>query len=108
LNGEPFIAMDSSQSHAFTFNEAISLLIDCDSQEEVDYFWQKLSEHSDPTTQQCGWLKDQFGVFWQVNPAELRRILQDPDVDKVARVTEAFLQMKKLDMNELRKVYNGR
>ncbi|MDR8393730.1 VOC family protein [Aliifodinibius sp. S!AR15-10] len=106
LNGETFMAMDSSPKHAdFTFNEAISLVIECDSQEEVDHFWSTLTKGGDPKAQQCGWLKDRFGVSWQVTPSELHKMLLDPDAEKVARVTDAFMQMKKLDLRQLREVY---
>lgn len=106
LNGGAFMAMDSSPEQAdFTFNEAVSFLINCESQEEVDYFWEKLS--ADPKAEQCGWLKDPFGVSWQVSPIALQEMLQDSDPDKVARVTKAFLQMKKLDIQKLREAYNA-
>lgn len=106
LNGEVFMAMDSSSKYAdFTFNEAISLLIECESQEEVDYFWNKLSEGGEEGS--CGWLKDKFGVSWQVSPTVLHKMLLDKDPEKVARVTKAFLQMKKFDIEQLEKVYRG-
>lgn len=108
LNGEVFMAMDSSAEHAdFTFNEAISLLINCDTQQEIDHFWEKLSQGGDPKAQQCGWLKDRFGVSWQVVPAILDKMLTDPDPEKVARVTNAFLKMKKFDIQELKEAYES-
>jgi predicted 3-demethylubiquinone-9 3-methyltransferase (glyoxalase superfamily) len=107
LNGEVFMAMDSSPKFAdFTFNEALSLLISCESQEEVDYFWEKLSEEGEEGP--CGWLKDKFGVSWQVHPVELGEMLKDPDAEKVARVTKAFLGMKKFDIEELRQAFEGK
>lgn len=105
LDGEVFMAMDSGMDHEFTFNEAVSLLIECESQEEVDYFWGKLVEGGQE--QQCGWLKDRFGVSWQVSPTALRKMINDPDEAKVARVTRAFLKMKKFDIEELRRAYEG-
>lgn len=102
-NGEVFMAMDSSPEHAdFTFNEAVSLLIQCETQEEIDHFW-KLS--SVPEAEQCGWLKDKFGVSWQVYPTVLHEMLKDSDSEKVARVTEAFLQMKKFDTQKLKEAF---
>lgn len=105
LEGQLFAAMDSAQEHDFTFNEAISFLIQCEDQKEIDYFWNKLS--SDPNAEQCGWLKDQFGVSWQVSPTILDRMLKDPDKEKVNRVTKAFLQMKKFDIEKLKQAYEG-
>ncbi len=106
LNGEVFMAMDSGLDHGFTFNEAISLLIQCEDQQEVDYFWDRLTAGGE--IQQCGWLKDKFGVAWQVSPAELGDMVHDPDEAKVARVTRAFLQMKKFDIEALRRAFEGR
>jgi predicted 3-demethylubiquinone-9 3-methyltransferase (glyoxalase superfamily) len=108
LGGEMFMAMDSGMDHAFSFNEAISLLIECDSQEEVDYYWEHLGRGGDPSAQQCGWLKDRFGVSWQVSPTVLREMIQDPDDEKVNRVTRAFLRMKKFDLEALTRAYEGR
>jgi predicted 3-demethylubiquinone-9 3-methyltransferase (glyoxalase superfamily) len=101
LEGQWFAAMDSGHMHAFGFTEALSLLVQCDSQEEIDAYWSALS--AVPEAEQCGWLKDKFGVSWQVNPAELQRIMQSGDKEKIARVTKAFLQMKKFDLAALRK-----
>jgi predicted 3-demethylubiquinone-9 3-methyltransferase (glyoxalase superfamily) len=107
LNGEVFMAMDSSPKFAdFTFNEAISLLISCASQEEVDYFWEKLSDGGEEGP--CGWLKDRFGVSWQVHPAVLSEMIKDPDTKKVERVTKAFLRMKKFDIEALEQAYEGK
>lgn len=101
LEGQWFAAMDSGHMHAFGFTEALSLLVQCDSQQEIDAYWRALS--AVPEAEQCGWLKDKFGVSWQVNPAELQRIMQSGDKEKIARVTKAFLQMKKFDLAALRK-----
>lgn len=105
-NGEVFMAMDSSPDHAdFTFNEAVSLLIQCEDQEEIDHFW-RLSDV--PEAEQCGWLKDKFGVSWQVTPKLLSEMLTDSDSEKVKRVTNAFLQMKKFDIEKLQEAYEGK
>lgn len=108
LDGNVFMAMDSGLEHAFAFNEAISFVVHCESQEHVDYFWEHLSEGGDEKAQQCGWLKDRFGVSWQVVPTILPKMLQDPDKSKVGRVTNAFLQMKKFDIAALQKAYEGK
>ncbi|HET9943433.1 MAG TPA: VOC family protein [Terriglobia bacterium] len=105
LEGQEFAAMDSAHSHKFAFNEAISLMVQCDTQQEIDYYWGKLS--AVPAAEQCGWLKDKFGVSWQINPRVLDEMLRNADQKKVARVTEAFLKMKKFDIKELQRVYEG-
>ncbi len=89
----------------FKFNEAISFVVHCDTQEEIDYYWGKLS--ADPKAEQCGWLKDRYGLSWQIVPTALPKMLQDKDPRKVARVTEAFLQMKKFDIKTLERAYAG-
>jgi predicted 3-demethylubiquinone-9 3-methyltransferase (glyoxalase superfamily) len=103
LEGQWFAAMDSAQPHDFGFNEAISLLVECRSQDEIDYYWDKLS--AVPEAEQCGWLKDRFGVSWQVTPAELETMLTEGTPQQVARVTETFLRMRKFDLAELRQAY---
>lgn len=105
LNGQPFTALNGGP--VFEFNEAISLQVICDSSEELDYFWSKLSEGGDPNAQQCGWLKDRFGVSWQVYPHELQRMIDDPDSERARRAMRAMLQMKKIDLEELRRAYEG-
>ena len=105
LEGRDFAAMDSAHEHNFTFNEAISFLVRCDTQEEIDYFWGKLS--ADPEAEQCGWLKDKYGLSWQVVPTVMDEMLKDKDEKKMARVTEAFLKMKKFDIAKLKKAYEG-
>jgi predicted 3-demethylubiquinone-9 3-methyltransferase (glyoxalase superfamily) len=105
LEGQEFAAMDSTRMHNFAFNEAISFVVDCQTQEEIDYYWQKLS--FDPKAEQCGWLKDKYGLSWQIVPAVLEEMLQDKDSRKVARVTEAFRQMKKFDLAALNRAYRG-
>ena len=97
LGGTVFMAMDSSYPHAFSFNEAISFVVDCKTQGEIDYFWSKLSEGG--SEGQCGWLKDQFGVSWQVVPAMLGELMSTPG--KSERVLQAVMRMKKFDIAEL-------
>jgi predicted 3-demethylubiquinone-9 3-methyltransferase (glyoxalase superfamily) len=105
LDGQLFMAMDSAWDHQFAFNEAVSLYVDCESQEELDRLWDELSAH--PDSEQCGWLKDRFGVSWQIVPSEYMQLMNDPNQEKVNRVIESMLQMKKIDMDELRRVYEG-
>ena len=105
LAGLEFMAMDSNQEHQFTFTEAISLYVDCHSQEEVDFFWEKLGEGGDESAQQCGWLKDRYGVSWQIVPSVLIDLINDPDPEKAKRVTEAMLQMKKIEIPVLEQAY---
>jgi predicted 3-demethylubiquinone-9 3-methyltransferase (glyoxalase superfamily) len=100
LEGQEFAAMDSARAHNFTFNEAISNMVHCDTQEEIDYYWEKLS--ADPKAEQCGWLKDRFGLSWQIVPTAMGEMLNDKDPEKLARVTAAFLKMKKFDIAKLR------
>jgi predicted 3-demethylubiquinone-9 3-methyltransferase (glyoxalase superfamily) len=89
----------------FKFNESISFVINCEKQEEIDYYWEKLS--ADPNAEQCGWLKDKFGVSWQIVPTVMYEMQKSKDKKQVARVTEAFLRMKKFDIAELQKAYEG-
>lgn len=105
LAGQQFAAMDSAQDHQFTFNEAISLLVYCDTQEEIDRYWDALS--AVPASEQCGWLKDRYGVSWQIAPSKLDEMLQRGTPEQVARVTEAFLAMHKLDLAALERAYAG-
>lgn len=106
LAGQDFIAMESDLDHPFTFTEATSFYIDCEDQAEVDFFWENLIANGGEPSQ-CGWLKDKFGVSWQVVPRRLTELSQDPDQEKVARVTRALLQMSKIDVAELERVYAG-
>lgn len=103
LEGQEFAAMDSAHEHNFTFNEAISFMVHCDTQKEINYYWGKLS--ADPKAEQCGWLKDKYGVSWQIVPTVLGEMLQDKDARKSERVMKALLQMKKLDIESLKKAY---
>jgi predicted 3-demethylubiquinone-9 3-methyltransferase (glyoxalase superfamily) len=105
LAGQHFTAMDSALSHDFNFNEAISVIVNCDTQDEVDFFWSKLSDGGEEG--QCGWLKDKFGISWQVSPAKLLTMMQDPDKQKTERVMKALLSMKKLDLKVLEAAFNG-
>ena len=105
LEGQEFAAMDSAYEHGFAFNEAISFIVHCETQEEIDYYWGKLS--ADPKAEQCGWLKDKFGVSWQIVPTIMDEMLRDKDEERLARVTEAFLKMKKFDIEVLVKAYKG-
>lgn len=95
-----FAAMDSARRHDFAFNEAISFMVNCDTQEEIDYYWKKLS--AVPESEQCGWLKDKFGISWQIVPAVLDELIASTDDRKVARVTKALLSMKKLSIQGLK------
>lgn len=101
LSGQSFMAI--SAGPLFKFNESISFIVNCDTQQEIDYYWGKLS--AVPEAEQCGWLKDKFGLSWQISPTILDEMLQDPDVEKVSRVTQAFLRMKKFDIATLERAY---
>jgi predicted 3-demethylubiquinone-9 3-methyltransferase (glyoxalase superfamily) len=103
LLGQEFGAMDSARQHKFAFNEAISLIVPCDTQAEIDYYWGKLS--ADPKAEQCGWLKDKYGLSWQIVPTVMNEMMRDNDEEKLARVTEAFLKMKKFDIAKLKEAY---
>jgi predicted 3-demethylubiquinone-9 3-methyltransferase (glyoxalase superfamily) len=105
LEGQEFAAMDSAREHPFTFNEAISFMVNCGTQAEIDYYWKELS--ADPKAEQCGWLKDKYSLSWQIVPTALDEMLQDKDQKKLARVTEAFLKMKKFDIDTLKRAYEG-
>jgi predicted 3-demethylubiquinone-9 3-methyltransferase (glyoxalase superfamily) len=101
LDGQDFTALNGGPH--FRFTEALSLVVNCRTQAEVDHYWTRLSEGGDPQAQQCGWLKDRFGVSWQVVPVELPALLSHPDPEKARRATEAMMRMKKLDLDELRR-----
>lgn len=106
LNNQSFIAMESHVKHDFSFNEAFSFFINCEGQDEVDYFWNKLIADGGQESQ-CGWLKDRFGVSWQVIPKLLMQLLGDSDKEKADRVMQAMLKMKKMDCQTLQNAYNG-
>ena len=105
LEGQKFAAMDSAFDHQFKLNEAVSFIIYCQDQAEIDYYWDKLS--AQPEAEQCGWLKDKFGVSWQVVPREMDTMLSAGTPTQRERVTQAFLKMKKFDLNSLRTAFNG-
>lgn len=99
LEGQNFVALNGGPH--FRFNEAISFVINCDAQEEVDYYWDRLSEGGDPNAQMCGWLKDRYGVSWQIVPTVLGELLSDNDPAKSKRAMRALLRMKKIEMGAL-------
>lgn len=101
-----FVAMDSAREHDFAFNEAISFMVYCDDQAEIDHYWKKLS--AVPEAEQCGWLKDKYGVSWQIVPTDMDAMLQNGTEEQIERVTQAFLKMKKFDLSALRKAYDGK
>lgn len=105
LQGQPFLALNGGPN--FTFNEAVSFEIGCVDQAEIDYYWEKLTEEGDPSAQQCGWLKDQFGLSWQVVPRGMDEMLNDPDTSKSERAFQAMLQMKKFDIAALQRAFEG-
>ncbi len=104
LNGEPFMAI--SAGPLFKFNEAISLLVPCDSQEEIDYYWSRLS--AEPQAEQCGWCKDKFGVSWQVSSSAMMQMMSEGSPEQIARVTQTFLAMKKIDLGKIQAAYDGK
>jgi predicted 3-demethylubiquinone-9 3-methyltransferase (glyoxalase superfamily) len=106
LEKQWFAAMDSAQKHEFIFNEAVSLIVNCETQEEIDYYWNKLSKV--PESEQCGWCKDQYGVSWQIIPTSMNKMMAEGTPEQMARVTEAFLKMKKFDIVTLKAVYNNK
>jgi predicted 3-demethylubiquinone-9 3-methyltransferase (glyoxalase superfamily) len=106
LNGQPFTAFNGGP--VFQFNEAISFQVMCDTQEEVDYYWEKLSAGGDKTAQQCGLLKDRYGVSWQIVPTELPEMLSDKDTAKDERAMNAMLKMKKLEIAGLKRAFDGK
>jgi len=105
LDGQAFTALNGGPN--FKFNEAISLQVSCETQEEVDYYWQKLSQGGDERAQQCGWLKDKYGLSWQIVPSVLPELVGDPSSAQSERVMKAMLQMKKLDIAALKRAYAG-
>ena len=104
LDGQQFQALDGGP--IFKFNEAISLSIECDGQEEVDYFWEKLSAVAE--SEQCGWVKDKFGLSWQIIPKQMGEMLMDSDKEKAGRALQAMLQMKKIDIAKLKEAFEGK
>ncbi|MBI3122931.1 MAG: VOC family protein [Ignavibacteriales bacterium] len=104
LNGQDFVALNGGP--LFKFTEAVSFVVNCETQEEVDYFWEKLTEGGGEA--QCGWLKDKFGLSWQVVPTAMGKLFSSPDPEKTNRVMKAMLQMKKLVIADLQKAYDGK
>jgi predicted 3-demethylubiquinone-9 3-methyltransferase (glyoxalase superfamily) len=105
LNGQPFTALNGGP--VFQFTEAISFQVFCDTQEENDYYWEKLTLGGDEKAQQCGWLKDKYGISWQIIPKELGKYIGGPDSIKSQRAMKAMLQMKQIDINKIKKAYDG-
>jgi len=106
LSGQSFMAMDSGRGHPFAFTPAISLFIRCETQKEIDYFWEKLCVGGEKG--QCGWLKDKFGVSWQIIPPILGDLLNDEDNEKSNRVMQAMLKMDKIEITGLQQAYDGK
>lgn len=105
LDGQPFTALNGGP--VFTFNEAVSLEVSCATQEEIDHYWERLSEGGDPAAQQCGWLKDRYGLSWQVVPEGMEEMMADAESPGAKRAMDAMLRMKKLDLAELRRAQAG-
>lgn len=105
LDGQPFTALNGGP--IFKFNEAVSFQINCETQKDIDYYWEKLGAGGDPEARQCGWLKDKFGVSWQVLPSILHELFKDEDSAASQRTMMALLQMKKLDIAALKKAHAG-
>lgn len=105
LKGQSFSIMDSAFDHEFQLNEAISFIINCDNQDEIDYYWEKLS--AVPEAEECGWIKDKYGLSWQITPTAMIDMMIDADIEKLERVTNAFLKMKKFDIAELERAFKG-
>jgi len=103
LSGRPLMAI--SAGPFFKFNESISFIVYCKTQKEIDYYWEELS--AVPEAEQCGWLKDRYGLSWQIVPADMDKMMRSRDKKKIARVTEAFLKMKKFDIKDLKRAYRG-
>ncbi len=106
LDGQRFTALNGGP--LFKFNEAVSLQIYCDTQQDIDYYWDRLTKGGDAKAQQCGWLKDKYGVSWQVVPTAMADLLKDPDSEKSQRAMNAMMQMKKLDIAALERAYDGK
>lgn len=105
LNNQRFVALNGGP--VFKFSEAISFIINCSDQPEIDYYWEKLSEGGDPAAQECGWLKDKYGLSWQIVPTVLADMMTDEDEEKKKRALHAMFQMKKLDVDALQLAFDG-
>ena len=106
LDGQPFLALNGGPY--FKFSEALSLMVFCETQEEIDHYWSALSEGGDPASQECGWLKDRYGLSWQITPANSLQMITSPDQAAVERYMSALMSMKKLDMAKLQAAFDGR
>lgn len=106
IEGMTFVALNGGPVEGFKFSPATSFVVNCETQEEIDHLWEKLSAH--PEAEQCGWCMDKFGVTWQIVPTVLNTYLSDKDSEKVGRVTSCFMQMKKFDISKLKKAYEGK
>lgn len=105
LDGQTFTALNGGPM--FKFNEAISFQVNCETQDEVDHYWEKPSEDGDEKARGCGWLKDKYGVSWQIVPGILPKLINDPDTEKSKRAMEAMLRMKKIDIDEIKRAHAG-
>lgn len=105
IHGARFVILNGGPM--FKLTEAVSFIITCDTQEEIDYYWENLGKGGDPNAQQCGWVKDKYGVSWQVVPAILDKLIADPNREKAGKAMNAMLQMKKLDIKKLEDAFNG-
>ena len=106
LEGQWFAAMDSARMHDFKFSEAVSYMINCDTQDEIDYLWEKLS--AVPESEQCGWLKDKYGFSWQISPTVMNEMMQNGTPEQIDRAVQAFLPMKKLNLAKIQEAYEGK
>jgi len=106
LQGNEYLGLNGGPQ--FRFNEAISLTVQCDTQEEIDRYWEKLSEGGDKNAQECGWLKDKYGLSWQIVPRELAIMMSNPDTEKTSRLMNALLKMKKLDIATLKQAFDNK
>ncbi len=104
LDGQEFLTLNGGP--LFKFNEAVSLMVNCETQDEIDYYWDKLGAGGDPNAKMCGWLKDKFGLSWQIVPADMDEIMGG-DPEKASRAMAAVIEMKKLDMAAIRRAYNS-
>lgn len=105
LDGQPFLALNGGPM--FRFNEAVSLMVSCDTQDEIDHYWSRLSDGGDPAARQCGWLKDRYGLSWQIVPAQMASWMGGPDMAAAQRVMQALLGMQKLDIAALERAHDG-
>ena len=105
LDGQEFVALNGGP--VFTFTEAVSFVVNCDTQQEIDELWEKLADGGDEKAQQCGWLKDKYGLSWQIVPTALGKMMSAEDPKKAERVAAALMKMKKLEIGALKRAFNG-